>query len=92
MTHRLTSKDILALGFMTFALFVGAACQIGGGKAPGGAFTRTCFLAMIGQAVGLVVGAALVDGLAMKRVALVVVHRVDWSVDWNFMKIWASQS
>ncbi|CAO97590.1 branched-chain amino acid transporter carrier protein BrnQ [Erwinia tasmaniensis] len=24
MTHRLTSKDILALGFMTFALFVGA--------------------------------------------------------------------
>lgn len=24
MSHRLTSKDILALGFMTFALFVGA--------------------------------------------------------------------
>ena len=24
MTHRLTVKDILALGFMTFALFVGA--------------------------------------------------------------------
>ncbi|HBV40785.1 MAG TPA: branched-chain amino acid ABC transporter substrate-binding protein, partial [Erwinia sp.] len=24
MTNRLTSKDILALGFMTFALFVGA--------------------------------------------------------------------
>lgn len=24
MAHRLTSRDILALGFMTFALFVGA--------------------------------------------------------------------
>ncbi|MGH2311196.1 branched-chain amino acid transport system II carrier protein, partial [Enterococcus faecalis] len=24
MSHRLSSKDIMALGFMTFALFVGA--------------------------------------------------------------------
>src|SRR5690606_18650971 len=37
--------------------------------------------------VGLVVGAAFVDGLPMKRIALVVVHRGDRAVDRDLVEI-----
>ena len=45
-----------------------------------------------GQRIGLVCYIALVDRLPHMTVALVVMNRSNGSVDWDFVKIWTSQS